>query len=90
VADHPAKLSNGERRRLDIALFWARGDLLRAAWNAQSPYEVYDEALDGLDAEGVQAVAQALAARAADRCVVVISHVQTVFDGLPYTERRSV
>ncbi len=90
VADHPAKLSNGERRRLDIALFWARGDLLRAAWNMESPYEVYDEALDGLDVDGVRAVAQALAERAADRCVVVISHARDVFDGLPYTERRSL
>ena len=90
VADHPAKLSNGERRRLDIALFWSRGDLLRAAWNMQSRYEVYDEALDGLDAAGVAAVAQALSERAKDRCIVVISHARDVFDGLPYTERRSL
>lgn len=86
----PAKLSNGELRRIDCALFFARRDLLMAAYSVPTSMVVLDEALDGLDPEGVEAVGGFLAELAETQPVVVISHADGVWSGLPWTKRWEV
>jgi DNA repair exonuclease SbcCD ATPase subunit len=74
----PAKLSNGELRRIDCALFFARRDLLMAAYGVPTSMVVLDEALDGFDPDGVEAVGGFLAELAETQPVVVISHAEGV------------
>jgi DNA repair exonuclease SbcCD ATPase subunit len=67
--------SAGERRRVDVALLLGMGEVATAALGMGGGATLFfDELFDGLDADGVQAAAQALADLARDRCVVVITH----------------
>jgi DNA repair exonuclease SbcCD ATPase subunit len=66
--------SGGERRRIDVAIMLALGEVAQRADNRVSPTMFFDEVFDSLDMPGVEAVATALDQLAQDRCVVVMSH----------------
>ncbi len=66
--------SGGERRRIDVAIMLALGEVAARADNRVSPTMFFDEVFDSLDVPGVEAVASALDQLAQDRCVVVMSH----------------
>lgn len=78
----PAKLSNGALRRLDCAIFFARRDLLTAAYGVAGGLVIVDEALDGLDEQGVESISSFLHEIAGTAPVVVISHSDSVMEGL--------
>ena len=66
--------SAGERRRIDLSLLFALGEVAAAA-HGQAPGSLFvDECLDSLDDEGVDRACTALRELANERCVVVISH----------------
>jgi DNA repair exonuclease SbcCD ATPase subunit len=74
-----ASASAGERRRVDVALMLALGDVAMAAYGRSGATLFVDEVLDSpLDAEGRSLVARALREIARDRCVVVVSHEPSV------------
>lgn len=67
--------SGGERRRIDVALLFALAEFAAASsGKAGAGTMWFDEVLDALDADGVEAVCDVLAELARDRCVVVITH----------------
>jgi exonuclease SbcC len=66
--------SGGERRRIDVALLLALGEVAAAA-HGRAPGTLFlDEVADAVDVEGVPRVAAAIEELAADRCVVVVTH----------------
>jgi DNA repair exonuclease SbcCD ATPase subunit len=79
--------SGGERRRIDAALLLALAEVSSAA-SGQAPGTIWmDEVFDALDAEGVDAVAEALADLALDRAVVVITHMEALAARIPAVKR---
>ena len=70
--------SQGERRRLDVALLLALGQLESASSGYHAGTLFADEVFDALDTEGVETLREVLGELAQDRCVVVISHAQDV------------
>lgn len=70
--------SGGERRRIDVAILLALAEVASAAHGNAGGTLWFDEVFDALDTDGVEAVAGALDELARDRCVVVISHNQTL------------
>jgi DNA repair exonuclease SbcCD ATPase subunit len=72
----------GERRRVDLALLLALGEVARAAAGVGRATLFFDEALDNLDALGVQGAVDAIAELAATHAVVVISHNPALLQGL--------
>lgn len=66
--------SGGERRRIDIALMLALAEVAEAAAGTTSGTLFFDEVFDALDDEGVDAACALLEELAQNRCVVVISH----------------
>lgn len=66
--------SSGERRRVDIAVLFALGDLEALSRGAKAGTLFLDEVADTLDTEGVDAVATLLADLAKERAVVLITH----------------
>lgn len=67
--------STGERRRIDIAMMFALGELAESSRGVSPASTLWiDEVFDGLDEEGRDAVVVMLAAISQDRCVVVITH----------------
>lgn len=74
--------SGGERRRIDVAIMLALGEVAQRADNRVSPTMFFDEVFDSLDVAGVEAVAGALDQLAQDRCVVVMSHSQELIMNL--------
>jgi DNA repair exonuclease SbcCD ATPase subunit len=70
--------SNGERRRIDIFLLLALASVSQAAHGRGQGTLFFDEAFDGLDADGQEAIASALTDIARDRCVVLISHSESL------------
>ncbi len=75
--------SNGERKRLDVAMLLAMAEVSSAARGVQTGTLFFDEVLDGLDEAGVAAVAETLQEMARERCVVVITHSRALVDRLP-------
>lgn len=75
--------SGGERRRLDVALLLALAEVAGAARGATPGTLWFDEVFDCLDEAGTEAVAGALQALAAERCVVVITHSRYLAACLP-------
>ena len=74
--------SQGERRRLDVALLLALGQL-QAACCGYLPGTLYaDEVFDVLDTEGVETLREVLTELSRDRCVVVITHAPEVLHSL--------
>ncbi len=75
--------SAGERRRIDIALLLALGEIASAATNRANGTIFADEIGDSpLDPEGQDALAEALQGVAQQRCVVVISHSERFIEAL--------
>jgi DNA repair exonuclease SbcCD ATPase subunit len=66
--------SGGERRRVDLAISLALGEVASAAVGAQPGTMWIDEAFDNLDEAGRTAASMVLSKLAETRCVVVISH----------------
>jgi DNA repair exonuclease SbcCD ATPase subunit len=66
--------SNGERRRLDVAILFALAEVTGAARGRAAGTMFFDEVFDALDADGIDAVSDALAELARDRAVVIITH----------------
>lgn len=79
--------SGGERRRVDIALLLGLGEVAAAATGNAPGTLFFDEVFDCLDESGVEAVADALADLAKDRCVVVITHSRSLLDSLHGAKR---
>lgn len=68
-----SSLSQGERKRIDIAVALALGDLVPEYSDGSTLF--FDEIFDGLDTNGgIQASVELLHQLAEDRCVVVITH----------------
>lgn len=70
--------SQGERRRLDVALLLALGQLEASCSGYRAGTLFADEVFDALDAEGVETLREALGDLAKERCVVVITHAVDV------------
>jgi DNA repair exonuclease SbcCD ATPase subunit len=82
--------SAGERRRIDLAVLLALGEVAAAARGVGPSTLLFDELFDALDAEGVEAVTSALGELAQDRAVVVISHNPDLVRALPAARRYHV
>lgn len=84
---HPvARLNRGMLRRVDLALQIARRRLYAAQCSGGRlpvPYLVIDEALDGIDEEGLTGCAAMLAEEALTNLVVVLTHDEKVVRGVP-------
>jgi DNA repair exonuclease SbcCD ATPase subunit len=74
--------SGGERRRIDVALMLALADVASAAAGKVGGTLFFDEVLDALDADGVDAVVGCLEELATERAVVVISHSEALANRL--------
>lgn len=74
--------SDGQRRRVDIALLLGLADLADAAASRDRGTVWFDEAFDALDDEGIEAVSGILADMAKVRPVVVISHKEALVASL--------
>jgi DNA repair exonuclease SbcCD ATPase subunit len=66
--------STGERRRIDVALLFALGEIAAAARGVTQDDVFIDEVADGLDAEGRAAISEALCELAENRSIIVITH----------------
>lgn len=75
--------SIGERKRIALALMMALAELAQGAAGGVRGTLWFDEVFDGLDDEGVAAVAAALGEMAADRCVAVITQSGAVLQHFP-------
>lgn len=72
--------SGGERKRIDIAVMLALGDIARRLRGERGSTLFFDEAFDALDEQGLTAVVGVLRELAQDRAVVVVSHSTTLID----------
>lgn len=66
--------STGQRRRIDVAMLFALGEVAAAARGLSPGTMFLDEVADSLDAEGQAAVVDCLGEISQNRSVVVISH----------------
>lgn len=74
--------SNGERRRIDVALLLALADVESAAYSRPPGTLFADEVFDALDADGTERAVEVLEELAEARCVVVISHSEALAKSL--------
>lgn len=82
--------SQGERRRLDIAMMLGLADMSSAAFGTRPGTLFFDECMDGLDPAGEEAAVAVLAELAAERAVVVITHRPSLAERLPAAARWHV
>lgn len=75
--------SGGERRRIDIAVMLALGEIANDGAVDDSATMFFDEIFDALDEDGVSAAVSVLEELAETRCVVVISHNKEILPLLP-------
>jgi DNA repair exonuclease SbcCD ATPase subunit len=66
--------SDGEQRRIDVALLLALADVANASCGLSHGTLFFDEVFDALDSDGCEAVCDVLEELAHERPVVVISH----------------
>lgn len=80
------RYSTGQLRRVDLALLLARRQVLAASDRNRLalPYLVIDEALNGLDDEGLTGCAELLVEEAKDNLVIVLSHDEKMSRGIPF------
>lgn len=78
--------SGGERRRVDAALVLALAEMSAAAAGREPGTLFLDEILDSLDEDGIDAVAGLIAEIAADRCVVLITHSESVIQRIAHVK----
>jgi DNA repair exonuclease SbcCD ATPase subunit len=83
-------LSQGQRRRVDIAMLFALAELASASHGRQNGTLIVDEAFDSLDSEGTEAVIEAITEVSKDRCVLVITHNPGLALQLPADTRLRV
>ena len=70
-----ARLSNGEKRRVDVAVLRALGITAANVRGAKDDGTIwFDETLDGVDNAGIDAACSYVQTMARHRCVVVITH----------------
>ncbi len=74
--------SGGERRRVDVALLLALGEVAAAARGGVPGTLFFDEVFDCLDDAGIEAIGDVLAELAKARCVVVITHSKPLIQRL--------
>lgn len=82
--------SGGERRRIDSALLLALAEVSSAAAGRSPGTLFFDEVFDALDADGVDAVVDALSELALDRAIVVITHSEALAARIPAVQRLVV
>ncbi len=82
--------SQGERRRIDVALLLALADVAAAAHGVRPGTMFFDEVLDSLDDAGIDAVCDVLKDLSKDRCIVVISHSPALVQQIPASVRLHV
>jgi DNA repair exonuclease SbcCD ATPase subunit len=82
------RYSTGQLRRVDLALLLARRQVLAASDRNRLalPYLVIDEALNGLDDEGLDGIAALLVEEAKDNLVIVLSHDEKMSRGIPFDQ----
>ncbi len=74
--------SGGERRRVDVALLLALGEVSAASRGVECGTLWFDEVFDCLDEAGIEAIGEILAELAQRRCVVVITHSKPLIQRL--------
>ncbi len=79
--------SGGERRRLDVALLLALGEVQAGVVGGSYSTIFADEIFDALDYAGREAATRVLEEISQERCVVVISHVPEFVEGLDAAQR---
>lgn len=79
--------SGGERRRLDVALLLALGEVQAGVAGGNYSTVFADEIFDALDHAGQEAAARVLEEISQERCVVVISHLPEFVEGLDAAAR---
>ena len=78
--DHPGKwrgywsTSSGQRRRFDLAVMLAIGDVVRGLHGGSWSTMFFDECLDALDERGKERAVAMMHDLARKTCVVVVSH----------------
>jgi DNA repair exonuclease SbcCD ATPase subunit len=82
--------SGGERRRVDVALLLALGEVASAAAGGTPGTLFFDEVFDCLDEPGVEGVCEVLAELAQTRAVVVITHSKPLIEKLRATRRMRI
>lgn len=70
--------SRGEQRRIDIAVLLGIAELSALVAGVEPGTMFVDEILDAIDDEGAVAVCAALREMARDRCIVIITHNESV------------
>ena len=75
--------SGGERRRIDIAIMLALGQMAAAASGKDQGTLLFDEVFDAIDTEGIERAVGVIADLARTRCCVVISHSAELASRLP-------
>ncbi|KAM0236643.1 hypothetical protein ACHAP5_009279 [Fusarium lateritium] len=87
-----SKRSSGERKRIDLALFFALLQLVRARSAHRAHYALVDEVFDNLDSAGQEAVIRwcGVMLQTAVGWVVVITHSQHLVDRDPGVETCKV
>jgi DNA repair exonuclease SbcCD ATPase subunit len=81
-------LSNGEQHRVDFSLLRGLGRVAAALRGQKDDGTLFiDEALDGIDDNGLDAVCEYLQSISKDRCVVVITHRAEVISRLRAVKR---
>lgn len=73
--------STGQQMRIDLALMLALSEVVGGDASARSTL-FFDEVFGALDVHGCRAVAKVLRELAADRCVVVLTHVDQLAEDL--------
>lgn len=74
--------SGGERRRVDVALLLALGEVAAAARGIAAGTLWFDEVFDCLDDAGIEAIGDVLTELSQARCVVVITHSKPLIQRL--------
>ena len=74
--------SAGERKRMDVAMLLALGEVASAAHGVRPGTLFADEVFDSLDEQGQDAACELLGEIAQERCVVVISHHRSLVAAL--------
>lgn len=79
--------SGGERRRIDVAILLALSEIASASAGRESGTLWLDEVFDTLDEEGIECVCEVMNELAQDRCVVIITHSESLIKQLHGAQR---
>lgn len=73
-----SQLSGGERRRFDVAVLLAFGDLYEARFNSRVSLKIFDEVCENLDASGIEAFVGIVDMLSLRSAVYLISHTTDI------------